>query len=558
LLQTITLRAGATPATPPQAITLTPVTVFVGPNNSGKSKLLAELAQFCASGTQNEAALLLARASITPLSDDEIKKILRRMRPPANPNEVLAPGNVILKSAHNRFQVSLLEFTAALLNPNESPSRSNYACSWFLRYHTLMLDAVTRMTLINEGPAGDLLADGNTPIQVLFRKDDLRSKLREKIFDAFGLYFTIDPTNVPNLRIKLSPSQPRSSQIERGWSQESVDFHSMGQDIQQFSDGVKAFTGILTAVTAGDPSVILADEPEAFLHPALSFKLGKDIAEATAGSKKRLIVATHSPDFVMGCIQSGSPVNIIRLTYRSGVATARVLASEKLLKLMRNPLLRSTGVLAALFYEFVVVTEADADRAFYQEINERLVRFNSRGVPNTLFLNAQNRQTVDQIIGPLRELGIPAAAIIDVDVVKEGGTVFSRLLDSAFVPGITKQSLATARAQIHTAFKATGKDPVTTGGVDILTGSEREAAKEFFSRLAEYGVFVVERGALESWLPNLGASFHKDEWLPKVFEAMGEDPAQPGYVKGTSDDVWEFLDKIARWLRDPSRKGIPM
>ena len=114
-----------------------------------------------------------------------------------------------------------------------------------------------------------------------------------------------------------------------------------------------------------------------------------------------------------------------------------------------------------------MVTEADTDRAFYQEVNERLVRFAGRGVPNTLFLNAQNRQTVDQIIGPLRELGIPAAAIIDVDVVKEGGTVFSRLLDSAFVPEITKQSLATARAQIHTAFKAIEKDPVTMGGINF-------------------------------------------------------------------------------------------
>jgi hypothetical protein len=37
---------------------------------------------------------------------------------------------------------------------------------------------------------------------------------------------------------------------------------------------------------------------------------------------------------------------------------------------MRNPLLRSTGVLSGLFYEFVIVTEADADRAFYQEIND--------------------------------------------------------------------------------------------------------------------------------------------------------------------------------------------
>ena len=110
----------------------------------------------------------------------------------------------------------------------------------------------------------------------------------------------------------------------------------------------------------------------------------------------------------MGCIQSGAPINIVRLTYRDNIATARLLASKELLALMRNPLLRSTRVLDGLFYEFVVITEADADRAFYQEINERLLRFKPDwGIPNCLFLNAQNKQTVRTVLEPLRSLGIP-------------------------------------------------------------------------------------------------------------------------------------------------------
>jgi hypothetical protein len=306
MLDTITLRAGPTPTAPSQAIPLTPVTVFVGPNNSGKSRLLTELAQFCASGRDNAGALLLAHTTLVGCSPPEIEVILDSMRAPVMPAVVLTQGNVILRSSQNTFQVSEALFKAALSNPNESQESSNYACSWFLMFHTVMLDAVRRMTLINEGPAGDLLAHGNTPTQVLFRKDALRQKLREKLFDAFGLYFSIDPTNIPNLRIKLSDIAPPSPAIERGWAQESVDFHTQSREIQQFSDGVRAFTGILTAVTAGEPSVILVDEPEAFLHPALAFKLGKDIAETTADSKKRLLAATHSPDFVMGCIQSGA------------------------------------------------------------------------------------------------------------------------------------------------------------------------------------------------------------------------------------------------------------
>jgi hypothetical protein len=46
----------------------------------------------------------------------------------------------------------------------------------------------------------------------------------------------------------------------------------------------------------------------------------------------------------MGCIQSGAAINIVRLTYQGGVATARALPSEKVQKLMRHPLLRSADV----------------------------------------------------------------------------------------------------------------------------------------------------------------------------------------------------------------------
>jgi hypothetical protein len=108
------------------------------------------------------------------------------------------------------------------------------------------------------------------------------------------------------------------------------------------------------------------------------------------------------------------------------------------LELMRNPLLRSTGVLNGLFYEHVIVTESDADRAFYQEINERLLRFRPEwGVPNCLFLNSQGKHTLQTIMRPLRKLGIPAAGIVDVDVLKDTGVqaywmeqIFLRLRDN--------------------------------------------------------------------------------------------------------------------------------
>jgi OLD-like protein len=225
---------------------------------------------------------------------------------------------------------------------------------------------------------------------------------------------------------------------------------------------------------------------------------------------------------------------------------------------MRNPLLRSTGVLSGLFYEFVVVTESDADRAFYQEINERLLQFKPEwGIPNCLFINAQNKQTIHTVIRPLRQLGIPAAAVLDVDALKDGGATWTNLLSGANVPAIAHGSLATMRSVIKQAMDNTGKDMKHDGGVAILQRADREAALNLLGQVAEYGIFVVPGGELESWLKQLGASGHGPSWLISVFEKMGENPDARDFLKPTTGDVWAFIQKMKSWLVDANRKGIP-
>jgi hypothetical protein len=335
-------------------------------------------------------------------------------------------------------------------------------------------------------------------------------------------------------------------------------FHSAAQPGDSASDGIKAFTGIMTEVIAGEPSVLLIDEPEAFLHPGVAFMLGREISRAVAGSERRFFASTHSPNFVMGCIQSGVPITLVRLTYRNGVPTARVLESDDILRLMRNPLLRSTSVLTGLFHENVVVTESDADRAFYQEINERLIRdCPEDGIPNCLFLNAQNKQTVPTIVRPLRELGIAAASIVDIDIIKDGGSVWSSAMGGAFLPELEGNALAYSRAAAKQKFEATQLDMKRDGGIALLKGSDREAVENVFSKLAEYGLFVVPGGELESWLKFLGASGHGPTWLVEIFKLLGEDPASPAYIGARTGDVWDFIRSLQRWFANPNRRGIP-
>ena len=555
MINTLSLKFGRAPGLSADPITTTPVTVFVGPNNSGKSKVLQELHHYCRSGRKTTENVILDELSFIEPDPDSISERIQYITLIPSAQEALDLGNILVGNGSHRQQVPRASLIDCLLNP--SANVRNF-CRWYLGLKTLMLDGPSRINLVSSQPAGDLQSDPGTSLQTLLRDSTKRAHIRRIIHDALGEHLVLDPTNLGQLRLRLSKVAPISDIQECGIHEDAVRFHRDALPIEQTSDGVKAFAGILTEIIAGDPYVLLIDEPEAFLHPSLSFNLGKEIAQASSSSDKRLFVSTHSPNFVMGCIQSGVRVNIVRLTYRAGVATARLLESKEILTLMRDPLLRSTHLLNALFYEFVVVTEADADRAFYQEINERLLMYKPEwGIPNCLFLNAQNKQTVQRIIEPLRRLGIPAAGVVDIDVLKEGGRVWSRFLESGFVPDLERTSLATSRGVVYKRFEEIGREMKRCGGTLLLSEEDREAADNLFDRLEEYGLFVVRVGELETWLGKLNASGHGPSWLIDVFTKMGDDPEKEVYMTPEDGDVWQFVGQVKKWLSNPNRKGIP-
>jgi AAA domain, putative AbiEii toxin, Type IV TA system len=555
MIQTIKLKFGRGIGSAPEEINTTPVTVFVGPNNSGKSKALSEINYYCSTGQRNTTDVILDSAVFDTFTPEVAEEKIRKVTLQPQLNEALFPDHIFVGKRGTRNQVPRQQLVSIFQNTNAQPQQF---CQWYLASNTLILDGRSRINLIGQQGAGDLQLPPQTSFQVLFRDDIKRKEVRRIIHDAFGTYFVIDPTSLGQLRLRLSVCPPTTDMEERGIHDEAVKFHAKAFPVEQASDGVKAFTGIITEIIAGDPAIILIDEPEAFLHPSLSFKLGKEIASSSLGSEKSLFVSTHSPNFVMGCIQSGAPVNIVRLTYRSELATARILSNTDILHLMRNPLLRSTGVLGGLFYEFVVVTESDADRAFYQEINERLLRFKPElGIPNCLFLNAQNKQTVQIIIKPLRELGIPSVGIVDVDILKDGGRDWTNFLKGGFIPELEHQSLGGLRSAVKQKIEDTGRNMKRDGGVTILSGGDKEAANNLFDKLAEYGLFVVRNGELESWLSHLSATGHGPSWLIDIFEKMGEDPESQDYLKPSDTDVWLFFGEIKKWFMNPNKKGIP-
>jgi len=567
MLKTVALRFGAGEDDEPLCFTPGPMTVFVGPNNSGKSLALREIEDFIESGGDS-LRHIVGRLGLQLPPSAEIEEMIVS-RSVGEPEELLgnvirvmrlrSPGGYARRRATDTAEPVVeqeidLPALLAAAEHAEHPAEDELEriCRDLLGLFTLRLDGQTRLALTQAQPAGDLESHPTNHLGALFRDDAARARIREITADAFGLYFVIDPTAGTHFRVRMAERAPMDDDEEQSVSDRSRAFHGRAQDIDQMSDGIRAFTGLTAAVLSADYRIMLVDEPEAFLHPPLTRKLGKRLTQLAAQRGANLLAATHSPDFVMGCITSGQAVNIVRLTYRNGIPGARLLAAEKLETMMRDPLLRSTGVLGALFHEGAVVCEADADRVFYAEVNERLLAHRAGGADGVVFLNAQNKQTVRRIIRPLREMGLPAAAILDLDLLK-GREDFRDLLRSAFVPEVFWDPWEDRRRRLHQQINnADYKD----GGVQRLGGEARQLADTLLASLAEYGVFLVPNGELECWLPELEVGGHGPEWLTQVFARMGTDPSDEGYKKPTAGGVWRFIQRVAAWVADPRRKGM--
>ncbi len=120
-----------------------------------------------------------------------------------------------------------------------------------------------------------------------------------------------------------------------------------------------------------------------------------------------------------------------------------------------------------------------------------------------------------------------------------------------------RTALNSHRTAVLRAFEESGKNMKKDGGLTILERDAKESCESLLDQLADYGIFVVPGGEVESWLPELGATGHGPDWLIEVFEKMGANPREPGYVRPQDDGAWAFVEKIGRWIQNETRRGMP-
>lgn len=557
-------------------VKLSKIIVVVGPNNSGKSQLLRDIESF---PNKDNMKIISSLELNLPSEESEIESLVNKFKTDPQPDGL--PSETIHLSAP-KLETNADQLTETIeivklkneINVIKSFDKRS-ELGKLLRFYRVRLDGKTRFDLISPKQMGIKLKPGNFFVSLIL-DDVLREELRNKIFNEFGWYFYFENNN-GQYAIKTS-REYRTCEQEKSDKQEDLQFLADSNTIEEQGHGFQSFVGLMLAVSSLEHTILLIDEPEAYLHPPQAQHLGQQLAELAEKREGTLIASTHSSDFLMGCIEQSENVTIIRLTYDGPVGTIRNLTQNEVVEFIKEPLLRSTETLNALFHKSAIISEGDSDRIFYGTINRRLQYSKKEaegdsakkeepkieGIDDTIFLNGLGKNTLHKMVSALRKIGSTAVCIYDLDILERGDSppdYWIEYLTSMNVPQVKATKFEAERIFLETKLKnkkeENGPDPFRKLGISTLDKDAKTRAENFLNELEEYGIFVVREGGVEKWLQKLGVEpGNKKRWLIEILEKLGYDK-DPDAIKPDSDDVWEFIRKISQWISNPNKLGMP-
>jgi hypothetical protein len=196
-LKALRFRAGPRPGDVPVDLEPPTVIVLVGPNGSGKSRTLGEIEEWARGNEQQRP--LVDDIDVAWPSYEEARELLRPCELPSDhPNvvsntpvagytRVQAPGLL----GEHLVDVSYGELKQALASEHARKAYAQHLRRVLLSIFTARLTGRERHALANDQQLGDL-ARPQTHLAVLFADDDLRRRVRGRIYEAFGTYFALD------------------------------------------------------------------------------------------------------------------------------------------------------------------------------------------------------------------------------------------------------------------------------------------------------------------------------------------------------------------------------
>lgn len=411
------------------------INVIVGPNNSGKSRLLKEIRDYL-TGDITDLKIINTIDFSMPTSFDELdesydinNKIIRdeygntTFKFYINKPDRIYDNSFSIDNYLTRNQPSFGGFDIAN-NTNEIISRENkieflrYFGGFFFQY----LGTEERLMICKAQTNYGL--NGNS-INYLssFRFDDvLLNELAEYTKKLFNKDIVLDVHTLGSKLCFRVGEDLNYVKEKININQEIANRLNSEKLLDDQGDGLKSFVSTFMTLKQKKFDVLLLDEPEAFLHPPLAHQLGEMIGELDSDNRT-LFVATHSAEILKGILSKNNDVNVIRITRQGNQNNSiKILNKETLNTILLDPLLRVSRILEGVFCDHMVITESETDELIYQSLIEKV--YPEVGIS---FVHGQNKQTLATIARLYKDIGINFDIVCDFDILRVSSELSSYL-----------------------------------------------------------------------------------------------------------------------------------
>lgn len=380
---------------------LNDIVVLAGPNNSGKSVALNEL-----------------QRSIGEIVDQMVIKTvsLRKLGTGAQLRKLLDQHGQITgrpgQEVYRGFQFSVASNSVEDFWERNVRQLRDIFCT--------RIATETRITDSNaQGAIPILDAPPTHPIHILYMNDDVERQISFYFRQAFGedlIVFHAGGSSWPLLVGNRPKPLQNEDRVTRSYN---TRLRNTTVPLQQQGDGMRSFASVVLHLLApGTQTILLLDEPEAFLHPPQARLLGEFIAkEKPPGAQ--LFIATHSPDVLQGLLNvTPEHLRVIRIQREGMINHVKELDKAQAIEISTDPLMKYSSVLSGIFYQRVIICEADADCMFYSTLLD-LPEVHGNQRPDVLFVHAGGKHRMAKLADALRALDVPVDVIADMDVLND-------------------------------------------------------------------------------------------------------------------------------------------
>jgi energy-coupling factor transporter ATP-binding protein EcfA2 len=462
------------------------VVCVVGPNSSGKSSLLSAIFARVTGRKNLERASALVEASIDHNIDQTgIAEFI-------NTNTVMDKNNrVIWYGGQETVGPDVDKWIENWANnPRISPN--------FISAFVHRIPTENRLHASNSTNHIDPLTHApNHPSIYLYRNPELEEKLNQAAEKLFGISVCLNPGMGQKIGLHVGKYTGKLQNRTQEYANEIIKYPLLEHE----GDGVRAALGLVSHIIAFKHNCILVDEPDLYLHPPQAYSLAKQMVELV--SEHQLIVASHSARYVQGLVENASErLQLVRLNRDEDSVSVDLVDTSVFSEIKKDPVLRFTEIVDALFYKELVLTEDPADCMLFKTALDECGF--SQANDETLWLGCYGKHAFPKFVRVAQALALSPLVVADFDIISPIGDSHTKVLAPLLVAyGEDQAEFMKDLDGIHNSVANNADlnwNHLKKNGLEGLKpyGALYGRLQSLLKALKDVGILVIKEGELES------------------------------------------------------------